>query len=106
MRSMKTMSLLAPQLKGLNEKYKGDKQRIQVETMALYKDYGVNPLTGCAPMFLQMPIWIALYRMLSNAGELYQQPFITGWIGDLTAADPYYMLTLLKCIAMFGQALL
>jgi len=106
MRSMKTMSLLAPQLKGLNEKYKGDKQRIQVETMALYKDYGVNPLTGCAPMFLQMPIWIALYRMLSNAGELYQQPFIPGWIGDLTAADPYYMLPLLMCIAMFGQALL
>ncbi|HSN30796.1 MAG TPA: membrane protein insertase YidC [Kofleriaceae bacterium] len=106
MRSMKTMSLLAPQLKSLNEKYKGDKARIQQETMAVYKDYGVNPLTGCLPMFLQMPIWIALYRMLSNAGELYQQPFIPGWIGDLTAADPNYVLPVVLCIAMFGQAML
>ncbi|MBV8761773.1 MAG: membrane protein insertase YidC [Deltaproteobacteria bacterium] len=106
MRSMKTMSLLAPQLKALNEKYKGDKQRIQMETMGLYKEYGVNPLTGCLPMFLQMPIWIALYRMLSNAGELYQQPFIPGWIGDLTAADPHYVLPVVLCVAMFCQALL
>lgn len=104
MRSMKTMSLLAPQLKALNEKYKGDKQRLQLETMALYKQYGVNPLTGCLPMFLQMPIWIALYRMLSNAGELYHQAFIPGWIDDLTAADPHYVLPVVLCIAMFAQA--
>jgi YidC/Oxa1 family membrane protein insertase len=104
MRSMKTMSLLAPQLKALNEKYTGDKQRLQMETLSLYKDYGVNPLTGCLPMFLQMPIWIALYRMLSNAGELYQQTFIPGWITDLTAADPYYVLPVILCIAMFFQA--
>ena len=104
MRSMKTMSLLAPQLKELNKKYAGDKQRLQLETMALYKQYGVNPLTGCLPMFLQMPIWIALYRMLSNAGELYQQTFIPGWINDLTAADPYYILPVILCIAMFFQA--
>ena len=104
MRSMKTMSLLAPQLKELNKKYPGDKQRLQLETMALYKQYGVNPLTGCLPMFLQMPIWIALYRMLSNAGELYQQRFIPGWINDLTAADPYYILPVILCIAMFFQA--
>jgi YidC/Oxa1 family membrane protein insertase len=57
-------------------------------------------------MFLQMPIWIALYRMLSNAGELYRQPFIPGWINDLTAADPTYVLPVLLCIAMFGQAML
>ena len=60
--------------------------------MALYKQHGVNPLAGCLPMFLQMPIWLALYRMLSSAGELYQQPFIPGWIDDLTAADPYHVL--------------
>lgn len=106
MRSMKTMSLLAPQLKALNEKYKGDKQRLQMETMNIYKDYGVNPLTGCLPMFLQMPIWVALYRMLSNAGELYHQTFIPGWITDLTAADPHYVLPVLLCVAMFGQAML
>lgn len=104
MRSMKTMSLLAPQLKELNKKYAGDKQRMQMETMALYQKYGVNPLTGCLPMFLQMPIWIALYRMLSNTGELYQQAFIPGWITDLTAADPYYVLPVILCVAMFFQA--
>jgi YidC/Oxa1 family membrane protein insertase len=104
MRSMKTMSLLAPQLKELNKKYPGDKQRLQMETMALYSKHGVNPLTGCLPMFMQMPIWVALYRMLSNAGELYKQPFIPGWIGDLTAADPYYVLPVALCIAMFAQA--
>jgi YidC/Oxa1 family membrane protein insertase len=104
MRSMKTMSLLAPQLKELNKKYAGDKQRTQMETMALYQKYGVNPLTGCLPMFMQMPIWIALYRMLSNAGELYHQPFIPGWIGDLTAADPFYVLPVILCVAMFFQA--
>jgi len=106
MRSMKTMSLLAPQLKELNKKYSGDKQRLQMETMALYQKYGVNPLTGCLPMFLQMPIWIALYRMLSNAGELYQQPFIPGWINDLTAADPHHILPVVLCVAMFAQATL
>ena len=53
-------------MKELQEKYKDDKQRLQAETMALYKQHGVNPLAGCLPMFLQMPIWIALYRMLST----------------------------------------
>jgi YidC/Oxa1 family membrane protein insertase len=104
MRSMKAMAVLGPQMKALQEKYKGDKQRVQVETMALYKQHGVNPLAGCLPMLLQMPIWFALYRMLQSAGELYQQPFIPGWINDLTAADPTYVLPLLLVVTMFGQA--
>jgi len=104
MRSMKAMAVLAPQLKVLQEKYKDDKQRLQVETMALYKENGANPLAGCLPMLLQMPIWIALYRMLEYAGELYQQPFIPRWIDDLTAADPYYVLPILLVVVMFGQA--
>ena len=104
MRSMKAMAVLGPQLKALQEKYKDDKQRQQMETMALYKTHGVNPLAGCLPMLLQMPIWIALYRMLSNAGELYQQPFIRGWIDDLTASDPYYVLPIVLVVTMFAQA--
>ncbi|HET9989826.1 MAG TPA: membrane protein insertase YidC, partial [Kofleriaceae bacterium] len=104
MRSMKAMAVLGPQIKELNKKYEGDKQRIQVETMALYKANGANPLSGCLPMFLQMPIWIALYRMLSNAGELYRQPFITGWISDLTAADPSHVLPIVLVVTMFAQA--
>jgi YidC/Oxa1 family membrane protein insertase len=104
MRSMKAMALLGPQIKELNEKYKNDRQRLQVETMALYKQNGPSPLSGCLPMFLQMPIWIALYRMLSSAGELYRQPFIKGWIGDLTTPDPVYVLPILLVITMFAQA--
>ncbi len=60
--------------------------------MALYKQHNVNPIAGCLPILLQMPIWIALYRMLSSAGELYQEPFITGWIDDLTNTDPLHIL--------------
>ena len=104
MRSMKAMAALGPQMKALNEKYKGDKQRLQVETMALYKQHEVNPVLGCLPMFAQMPIWIALYRTLQAAGELYRQPFITGWIDDLTARDPYYVLPVALVITMFIQA--
>jgi YidC/Oxa1 family membrane protein insertase len=104
MRSMKAMAALAPQMKVLQEKYGDDKQRQQAETMALYKQHNVNPVAGCLPILLQMPIWIALYRMLSNAGELYQQPFIPGWIDDLTATDPVYVLPALLVVTMFVQA--
>jgi YidC/Oxa1 family membrane protein insertase len=104
MRSMKAMAALAPQMKILQAKYADDKQRQQAETMALYKEHGVNPVAGCLPIFLQMPVWLALYRMLSNAGELYQQPFIPGWINDLTAADPVYVLPAILVVTMFVQA--
>ncbi len=104
MRSMKSMAALAPQLKLLQEKYKDDKQRIQAETMALYKQHNVNPIAGCLPILLQMPVWIALYRMLSSAGELYQQPFIPGWIDDLTMTDPYHVLPVVLVVTMFIQA--
>jgi YidC/Oxa1 family membrane protein insertase len=104
MRSMKETAALAPQLKALQAKYPDDKQRQQAEQMALYKEHGVNPVAGCLPMLLQMPVWIALYRMLANAGELYLQPFIPGWINDLTATDPYYILPAVLFISMFLQA--
>ena len=104
MRSMKAIAVLAPELKGLQEKYKDDRQRLQMETMALYKQHGANPLSGCLPIFLQMPIWLALYRMLSSTGELYQQPFIHGWINDLTAADPTHVLPVALMVTMFAQA--
>jgi YidC/Oxa1 family membrane protein insertase len=104
MRSMKAMAALAPQMKLLQAKYADDKQRQQAETMALYKQHGVNPVAGCLPILLQMPIWIALYRMLSNAGELYQQPFLPGWIDDLTATDPLHILPAILFVTMFVQA--
>jgi YidC/Oxa1 family membrane protein insertase len=82
----------------------GDRQRLQAETMALYKTHNVNPIAGCLPILMQMPIWLALYRMLSSAGELYQQPFIPGWIDDLTAPDPYKILPIILMVTMFLQA--
>jgi YidC/Oxa1 family membrane protein insertase len=72
--------------------------------MNLYKANKVSPLAGCLPMLLQMPIWFALYRTLMVAAELYQAPFIPGWIDDLTAPDPYYALPIALMGMMFVQA--
>jgi YidC/Oxa1 family membrane protein insertase len=104
MRSMKAMAVLAPQMKALQEKYKNDRQRLQMETMALYKQHNANPLSGCLPILLQMPIWLALYRMLSSTGELYNQAFIPGWINDLTNSDPWHVLPIVLMATMFAQA--
>jgi YidC/Oxa1 family membrane protein insertase len=72
--------------------------------MALYKANKVNPLSGCLPMLLQMPIWFALYRTLNVAAELYQAPFINGWTSDLTRPDPFYILPVALMVMMFVQA--
>ncbi len=104
MRSMKSMARLRPQIEVIQKKYKDDRQRQQVEIMSMYKEHGVNPVAGCLPMVLQMPIWFALYRMLANAAELYRAPFIPGWIDDLTATDPYYVLPIAVMAMMFAQA--
>jgi YidC/Oxa1 family membrane protein insertase len=104
MRSMKKMAKLKPQIEAMQKKFEGDKQRQQVEMMNLYKANGVNPLAGCLPILLQMPIWFALYKMLMAAAELYHAPFIPGWIDDLTATDPYYILPVALVIMMFLQA--
>jgi YidC/Oxa1 family membrane protein insertase len=104
MRSMQAMSDLKPKIDELQKKYADDRQRMQTEMMALYKTHGVNPLAGCLPILLQMPVWLALYRMLSAAGELYQAQFIPGWIRDLTDTDPYHILPIVLIVAMFGQA--
>lgn len=101
MRSMKGMAALKPEMEVLQKKYADDKAKLQQEMMALYKANGINPLSGCLPLLLQMPIWLALYRMLSSVGELYLAPFIPGWIDDLTATDPYYILPVAVTGMMF-----
>ncbi len=102
--SMKAMSELKPQIDQLQEKYKEDKQRLNVEIANLYKRHGVNPVGGCLPMLLQMPIYIALYSMIGNSMELYRASLITAkWIPDLTAADPFYILPLLTGAMMYLQ---
>lgn len=101
-KSMKKMQLIQPQLKALKEKYKADQRQLQVETMALMKREKVNPIGGCLPMLLQLPIFIALYNVLAQSIELYQAPFML-WIHDLTLKDPYYVLPVLMGITMFIQ---
>ena len=85
--SMARMRVIQPQMKALQEKYKDDKQRQQTETMALYKKEKVNPVAGCLPVFLQIPIFYALYKTLLVSTEMRHQPFVL-WIHDLAAPDP------------------
>jgi YidC/Oxa1 family membrane protein insertase len=69
--------------------------------MKLFKEHGVNPMGSCLPMLIQMPVWIALYTTLQVSVELYHAPFIPGWLEDLTAKDPYYILPVGMGITMF-----
>ncbi len=85
-KSMSEMKKLQPLMSQIREKYKGDKQRMNQEIMGLYKTYKVNPLGGCLPMIVQIPIFFAFYRMLYQAIELRHAPFL-GWINDLSAPD-------------------
>jgi YidC/Oxa1 family membrane protein insertase len=91
--SMAAMRAIQPKMKALQERYKDDKQKQQQEIMALYKQEGVNPLAGCLPIFLQIPIFFALYKVLTLAIEMRHQPFVL-WIKDLSAPDPLHILNL------------
>jgi len=115
MRSMKNMQKLQPKVAKLKEKYKDDPARMNQEMMALYKTYKVNPVGGCLPMFIQIPFFFALYRVLMAAIELRHAPFML-WINDLSAPDrlmipgfdiPYIhgipVLTLLMGASMYLQ---
>jgi YidC/Oxa1 family membrane protein insertase len=100
MKSMQEMQRIQPQLEELKKKYAGDTQRQNVEQMKLFKEHGVNPMGSCLPMVIQMPIWFALYTTLQVSVDLYNQPFIPGWLNDLTAKDPYYILPVAMGITM------
>jgi YidC/Oxa1 family membrane protein insertase len=99
-KSMKKMQTIQPELKELKEKFKDDPQRQQKETMALFKKAGANPLGGCLPMLLQMPVFFAFYKVLYSAVELVDAPFIF-WITDLSVMDHFYVLPVLMSVAMF-----
>lgn len=91
--SMAAMRAIQPKMKALQERYKDDKPKQQEEIMALYKKEGVNPLAGCLPIFLQIPVFFALYKVLILAVEMRHQPFAL-WIKDLSAPDPLHILNL------------
>jgi len=102
-RSMAKMRVVAPKMQQLKERYGDDKQRMQVELMKLYQTEKINPLGGCLPILVQIPVFIALYYALIASVELRHAPFY-GWIVDLSAPDPYYVLPVLMGLSMIVQA--
>ncbi|WP_427833010.1 membrane protein insertase YidC [Actinobacillus pleuropneumoniae] len=98
--SMARMRMLQPKIQEMRERFGDDRQRMSQEMMKLYKEEKVNPMGGCLPILIQMPIFIALYWTFMEAVELRHAPFF-GWIQDLSAQDPYYILPLLMGASMF-----
>jgi YidC/Oxa1 family membrane protein insertase len=100
--SMQKLKDVAPKMKDIKEKYKGDAQKMNAKMMEMYKKEGANPLGGCLPMLLQIPIFFAIYRVLLNSVELEGAPFIL-WIHDLSLMDPYYVFPILLGASMWFQ---
>ncbi len=101
-RSMANMRKLAPRLKALKERYGDDKKKLNQAMMEMYKKEKVNPLGGCLPVLVQIPVFISLYWVLLESVEMRQAPFML-WLQDLSSADPYYILPLLMGATMLIQ---
>lgn len=101
-RSMEKMKEVQPKIEELKKKYENDQQKLAEAQMRLFRDEGVNPLSGCLPLLLQMPIYFALYRTIFSSAELYHAPFL-GWITDLSQADPYFVIPALTSALMLLQ---
>ena len=102
MMSMNKLKDLAPKMKEIKEKYSKDPQKMNAQMMELYRKHGANPMGGCLPLLLQIPIFFAIYRVLLNAVELQGAEWIL-WITDLSAEDPYYVLPILMGASMWYQ---
>ena len=109
-KSMEKMKKLQPMVMKLREKHKGDKQKLNQETMQLYKTYKVNPAGGCLPMVVQIPVFFGLYKALLEALELRHAAFISNvpftnlpWLADLSQPDPYYVTPVIMGLTMFLQ---
>lgn len=100
-RSMKAMQELQPKIKELQEKYKGNPEKLNKEMAAMYKESGVNPLSGCLPLLVQMPILIAIFYALRDFKYLHQPNFL--WMTDLSLPDPTYVLPVLSAATTFIQ---
>ncbi len=101
-KSMNKMKKIQPEMNKLKEKFKDDPQRMQKETMELFKREGANPMSGCLPLIAQLPIFFAFYRVLNSSVEMVNTPFYF-WITDLSSKDHYYVLPVLLMIIMFVQ---
>lgn len=100
--SQQEMKKLQPKIKELQTKYGHDRTLLGQKQMELYKSHGVNPVAGCLPLLIQLPIWFAFFQMLRNSVELYDQPFY-GWITDLTRPDQFFVLPILMGLSMLAQ---
>jgi YidC/Oxa1 family membrane protein insertase len=102
-RSMGKMRVVAPKLEKIKQQYGDDRERLHKAMMELYKTEKINPLGGCLPMLIQIPVFISLYWVILSSVELRHAPFF-GWIEDLSAADPYYVLPLIMGTSMIIQS--
>ncbi|GKS56719.1 membrane protein insertase YidC [Nitrospira sp.] len=93
-KSMKDMQLIQPKVAAVQEKFKDDRERLNKELISLYRDHKVNPVGGCLPMLLQMPVFVALFNILYMTIDLRQAPFML-WVKDLSVPDPYYVLPII-----------
>src|SRR5438093_3578266 len=101
-KSMKDMQVVQPKVVALQAKYKDDRERLNRELIKLYRDHKVNPVGGCLPMLLQMPVFVALFNILYMTIDLRQAPFLL-WITDLSVQDPYYVLPVIMGATMVRQ---
>src|SRR6185369_16386015 len=100
--SMSMLKKLQPKIEQLRERYRDDKSKMTQATLDLYRQEKVNPMGGCLPIIIQIPVFIALYWVLVESVQLRQAPFIF-WIHDLSKADPYYVLPVFMGLSMFLQ---
>jgi YidC/Oxa1 family membrane protein insertase len=101
-KSMKGMQLIQPKVAAIQEKFKEDRDRLNKELIKLYRDHKVNPVGGCLPMVLQMPVFVALFNILYMTIDLRQAP-LGLWITDLSVQDPYYVLPIIMGVTMMIQ---
>jgi YidC/Oxa1 family membrane protein insertase len=101
-RSMAKMRTIAPRIKNIQERYKDDREQLAKQMMELYKREKINPVAGCLPIVVQIPVFLAFYWVLLESVEMRQAPFF-GWIQDLSSKDPFFVLPILMGVAMFGQ---
>ncbi|MEQ1794929.1 MAG: membrane protein insertase YidC [Nitrospira sp.] len=101
-KSMKQMQVIQPKVLAIQEKFKDDRDRLNKELIKLYRDHKVNPVGGCLPMVLQMPVFVALFNILYMTIDLRQAPFMA-WITDLSVQDPYYVLPIIMGVTMVVQ---
>jgi YidC/Oxa1 family membrane protein insertase len=101
-RSMAKMRAIAPRIKNIQERYKDDREQLAKQMMEIYKREKINPVAGCLPILVQIPVFLAFYWVLLESVEMRQAPFF-GWIQDLSSKDPFFILPILMGVAMYGQ---